>query len=64
MWVDYHTAANQEWLIRVENETNEIPWMVLACGVDTVNTEGGIKIRLRGKGEGEHIIKRDTPTNA
>ena len=27
-------------------------------------TEGGIKIRLRGKGEGEHIIKRDTATNA
>jgi hypothetical protein len=56
-WVDYNTATDKEWLIRVENETNELPHTVLTCGTYTGGTNEGITIRLRGYGTVERIIK-------
>jgi uncharacterized repeat protein (TIGR02543 family) len=54
-WVDYNTAGDQEWLIRVENAENLIPRTLLGSGMNAAN----IKIRLRGHDGTAHIIKHD-----
>jgi hypothetical protein len=54
-WVDYNTAINQEWLIRVENEVNEIPRVTLT-GPTSADK---VVIRLRGMGGTERVIKHD-----
>ncbi|MDR3123838.1 MAG: hypothetical protein LBU16_08695 [Treponema sp.] len=68
VWVDQNTAANQEWLIRVEDAENYIPKMILVCrtrvpnGSASTNSDGNIKIRLRGKGGTERVIKHNGAT--
>jgi hypothetical protein len=57
-WADYHTESNQEWLVRVEAAETAIPRTILTGGtLYSGNTT--VKIRLRGHGDTEHVIKHD-----
>jgi hypothetical protein len=58
-WVDWNTGTEREWLIRVEKPDTQIPQMLLDCQTDKVNYASNVKIRLRGMGDTEHLIRHN-----